>query len=348
VTDAGNDSKEKIMTYTARSLHVTLVTPFDASTGAVRVDELTAMAAKFARTPSSRPIVPIVNAEAGEIYTLTREEMAASLEAVVGADIGPVVAGVVGRTAQEAVEVAKEALDAGASALFVLPPYGSADITTSWDAARYPEVVTGYIGRIADAVGDVPLLIHPSGPRTPAYGIGWPLETIEAVLDRVPTVAGWKMTYSYEGYRRVARYLHANAPQVAVLPSSAVRYHENLANRQLDGACSGSFNYALAPMLEHIGLWEAGDAGAATDLWQKGLAELHEFVYSDYSRLHIRYKLAAWIAGEISSPLMRDPIPGPDASEGRRLAELMTAAGVAARTPEEIDGYFAADGAGAH
>jgi dihydrodipicolinate synthase/N-acetylneuraminate lyase len=259
VTDAATDSEDMIMTYSARSLHVTLVTPFDASTGAVRVDELTAMARKLARTPASLPLVPIVNAEAGEIYTLTREEMTASLEAVVGADVGPVVAGVVGRTAREAIEVAREALDAGASALFVLPPYGSADITTSWDAARYPEVVADYIGKVADAVGEVPLLIHPSGPRNPAYGIGWPLETIQAVLDRVPTVAGWKMTYSYEGYRRVARYLHTNAPEVAVLPSSAVRYHENLANRQLDGACSGSFNYALEPMVEHLRRWEDGD-----------------------------------------------------------------------------------------
>jgi dihydrodipicolinate synthase/N-acetylneuraminate lyase len=327
------------MTYTPRSLHVTLVTPFDAATGAVRLDELTAMARKLSRTESSLPITPIINAEAGEIYTLSREELTANLEAVV-ADVGPVVGGVVGRTTKEAIDVARDALGAGASALFVLPPYGSADITTSWDAARYPEVVAEYIGRIADAVGDVPLIVHPSGPRTPAYGIGWPLETIRAVIDRAPTVAGWKMTYSYEGYRRVARYLHANAPQVAVLPSSAVRYHENLANRQLDGACSGSFCYALDPMVRHIRLWNEGDVDAATDLWEAGLAELHEFVYSDYSRLHIRYKLAAWIAGEISSPLMRDPMPGPEETEARRLYELMTAAGVAARTAAEVDKYF--------
>lgn len=332
--------KDEDMTYSSRSLHVTLVTPFDAETGAVRLDELTAMAKKLAATPSSIPLRPIINAEAGEIYTLSREEMTASLEAVVGAGVGPVVAGVVGRTAREAVEVAREAIGSGASALFVLPPYGSADITTSWDGTRYPEVVSEYIGKIADAVGDVPLIIHPSGPRTPAYGIGWPLETIKAVIDRVPTVAGWKMTYSYEAYRRIARYLHENAPQVAVLPSSAVRYQENLANRQLDGACSGSFCYALDPMVEHIRLWQDGDVAAATDLWTAGLAELHEFVYSDYSRLHIRYKLAAWIAGEISSPLMRDPIPAPAESEGRRLHELMTRAGVAARAIAEIDEYF--------
>lgn len=328
------------MTYTTRSLHVTLVTPFDPASGAVRIDELTEMARKLAGTPSTIPLRPIINAEAGEIYTLTRAELTANLEAVIGAGVGPVVAGVVGRTPDEAIQIAKDALACGASGLFVLPPYGSADITTSWNAAQYPEVVVDYIATIADAAGDVPLLVHPTGAGNPAYGIGWPIETVQAVVNRVPTVAGWKMTYSYEGYRRVARWLKENAPQVAVLPSSAVRYHENLANRQLDGACSGSFCYALQPMVDHIRLWQEGDVAAATDLWTSGLAELHEYVYSDYSRLHIRYKLAAWLAGEISSPLMRRPVPAPTVAEARRLHELMTAAGVAARTMSEIDAHF--------
>lgn len=330
------------MTYTTRSLHVTLVTPFDAETGAVRLDELTALATKVARTPSPIPMRPIINAEAGEIYTLSRDEITANIKAVVGAGIGPVVGGVVGRTTKEAIEVARDTLDAGASGLFVLPPYGSADITTSWDAARYPEVVSEYIGKIADAVGDVPLIIHPSGAKTPAYGIGWPLETLKAVIDRAPTVAGWKMTYSYEGYRRIARYLRENAPQVAILPSSAVRYHENLAGDQLDGACSGAFCYSLEPTVRHIRLWHEGDITGATKLWKSGLAELHEYVYSDYSRLHIRYKLAAWIAGEISNPLMRDPIPAPDVAEARRLHQLLAAVDMPVRSAQEIDEYFGA------
>lgn len=328
------------MTYTARSLHATLMTPFDAA-GAVDVDGLVRAARRLTQLESPIPVVPIVNAEAGEIYTLSRDELVTNLKAVVGAGLGPVVAGVVGRTTTEAVEVARDALDAGASALFVLPPYGSADITTSWDAGRYPEVVVDYLGRVADAVGDVPLLIHPTGPRTPAYGIGWPVETVQAVLERVPTVAGWKMTYSYEGYRRVARYLQTHAPQVAVLPSSAVRYHENLANRQLDGACSGSFCYAAGPMVEHLRLWADGDVAAATDLWLGGLAELQEYVYSDYSRLHVRYKVAAWIAGEIASPLMRAPMPLPGRDESRRLHELMSRVSLAALTAEEVDDHVA-------
>lgn len=328
------------MTYTTRSLHVTQMTPFDPGTGEVLIDELVAFSRKLAATRSPLPIVPIINAEAGEIYTLTQEEQTRSIEAVVDAGVGPVVAGVVGRTRAEAVTCAEAAMAAGASALFVLPPIGSADVTVCWDAAAYPEVAVDYIKQIAAAVGDVPLIIHPTGPRTPAWGLGWPLEAIQATIRTVPTVRGWKMTYSYEAFRRIARWIHADAPHVAVLPSSAVRFHENLANRQLDGACSGSFAYALAPMIEHIQAWSDGKVERATELWLGGLAELHEFVYSDYSRLHIRYKLASWLAGEISSPLMRDPIPGPSASEAQRLQTLLSAVGVSTRDSEEIDALF--------
>jgi len=323
------------MEYSARSLHVTLVTPFEAS-GAVDTAGLAKLAQRMTAIDSPIPMIPIVNAEAGEIYTLTRDELVTNLQAVRDAVDTPIVAGVVGRTSGEAIEIAQDALRAGASGLFVLPPYGSADITTSWDAARYPEVVVDYLHRIASAVGEVPLLIHPTGRANPPYGIGWPPATVRAVLDRVPTVRGWKMTYSYEGYRQVARMIHEEYPHVAVLPSSAVRYHENLANDQLDGACSGSFCYALDPMIEHLRLWSQGDVPAATKLWHAGLAELHEYVYSDYSRLHIRYKLASWLAGEIESPLMRDPMPAPTADEAERLQSLLVAAGIESRDAAEL------------
>jgi 4-hydroxy-tetrahydrodipicolinate synthase len=326
--------------YSARSLHVTQMTPFDPGTGEVLVDEIVAFARKLAASDSPLPLVPIINAEAGEIYTLTQEEQTRNVQAVVAAGVGPVVAGVVGRTGREAAACAEAALAVGAAALFVLPPMGSADVTVCWDPAAYPEVAVGYLKQIAAAAGDVPLIIHPSGPRSPAWGIGWPIEAVQATIRSVPTVRGWKMTYSYEGFRRVARWIHADAPHVAVLPSSAVRYHENLANRQLDGACSGSFTYALKPMIEHISAWHEGDVARATDQWLGGLAELHEFVYADYSRLHIRYKLAAWLAGEISSPLMRDPLPGPSMAEAQRLQALLPAAGVPARETEQIEELF--------
>ena len=39
-------------------------------------------------------------------------------------------------------------------------------------------------------------------------------------------------------------------------------------------------NYALEPMMEHLKLWRKGDWKAATDLWEGGLAQLHQWYVS--------------------------------------------------------------------
>lgn len=69
------------MTYTARSLHVTLMTPFNSS-GAVATDELVGMAKRISQADSVIPMTSIVNAEAGEISSpLMRDPMPAPAEA---------------------------------------------------------------------------------------------------------------------------------------------------------------------------------------------------------------------------------------------------------------------------
>lgn len=314
--------------YDPHSLHVTLVTPFGPD-GRVVDGELGGMVRELHAPHNGGNLVPIINAEAGEFYTLSPDERHANLVTAREAAEGrPFVAGVSGITSAEAAACARSALADGASGLFILPPFGSSDISVAWNGVTYPEVMVDYLRAIAAEAGDTPFVVHPSGSRTPEYGLGWPLETVRAVIDAVPNVAGWKMTYSYEGFRRVARFLRESAPRVAILPSSAVRYHENLASDQFDGACSGSFCYSLSPMLAHIEAWRRGDFPEALRIWKSGLAKLHEYVYSDYARLHIRYKLGAYLCGAISSPLLRDPFPAPSAVEAATMTALLEGAGI--------------------
>ncbi|GIH16223.1 dihydrodipicolinate synthase family protein [Rugosimonospora africana] len=317
--------------YDPHSLHVTLVTPFGED-GRVVHSELGGMVRELYAPHNGGNLVPIINAEAGEFYTLSQDERHANLVTAREATEGRAfVAGVSGITSAEAAACARRALADGASGLFILPPFGSSDISTAWNGVTYPEVMVNYLRAIAAEAGDTPFVIHPSGSRTPEYGLGWPLETVRAVIDAVPNVAGWKMTYSYEGFRRVARFLRESAPHVAILPSSAVRYHENLANDQFDGACSGSFCYSLSPMLAHISAWRRGDFPEALRIWKSGLAKLHEYVYSDYARLHTRYKVGAYLCGAISSPLLRDPFPAPTAAETETMTTLLEGAGIPVR-----------------
>lgn len=271
----------------------------------------------------------IINPEAGEVYYLTREEKRRNVEIAVaeGGGTVPVFAGVIAPTTEESVAVARDAKTAGADGVFLIPPMGAMDVTGSWNPELYPEVWVDMAKAICDAV-DLPAIVHPVVPLTPTFGVGLPLAPTLKMVTDVPQIVGWKMTYRYEGYRIIARHLRRFPRHVGILAASAARFHENLATGQFDGTVSGSFNYAMEAMVDHIQAWRRGDLETARKVWDAGLAELHEYVYSDYSRLHIRYKLGCWLRGHIAEPFMRPPLPKPLPAEARALRELLRRAGL--------------------
>lgn len=148
-------------------------------------------------------------------------------------------------------------------------------------------------------------------PALIAHGIGIPAKATRKITEAVPQIVGWKMTYNYDGFRELARTLRSLDRPVAILGAAAVYFHENLATGAFDGTVTGSWNYAQQAMFEHIQAWNRGDLVTAQKVWEGGLAQLQEYAYSDYSRLHIRYKVARWLRGAIDSPAMRAPLPRP-------------------------------------
>lgn len=283
-------------------------------------------------------IALIANPEAGELFTLDYDERRQVVQAVLDETAGraPVLAGVVDVTTAGAVRTARDAAELGVDGLFVFPPIGAGDITQSWDAEAYPEVLVDLLHAITAEV-DLPIVVHPVGKTTPAYGVGLPSAAVRRVCEQVPQVVGWKMTYNYDGYRAVTRTLRELDRHVAVLGAVGKYFHENLANGAFDGTSSGAFNYALEPMLDHIAAWRRGDVRRATEIWQGGLAQLQEYVFADFGRLHVRYKAATWLRGLIANPAMRAPMPLPRLAEVTRLAELLRACGLEVIGKEEID-----------
>jgi dihydrodipicolinate synthase/N-acetylneuraminate lyase len=274
-------------------------------------------------------IAIIANPEAGELFCLDDQERRRALEIVLEETAGraPVLAGIVDVTTAGTVRTARDAAALGADGLFAFPPIGAGDITQSWDSDRYPEVLIDLLRAVADEV-DLPMVMHPVGTTSAAYGVGLSSAVTRQVIEEIPNVVGWKMTYNYDGYRAVSRAIREADRPVAVLGAVAKYFHENLANNAFDGTASGGFNYALEPMMAHIAAWRRGDVAAATEIWTAGLAALHEYVFSEFSRLHVRYKTAAWLRGFIPSPLMRPPMPRPRRSEIDQLARLLSAAGL--------------------
>ncbi|WP_341317551.1 dihydrodipicolinate synthase family protein [Paraburkholderia sp. IMGN_8] len=318
------------MTYALnKRFHVALVLPL---TEAGRPDEegIRRLVQHFVRNPDFKRRGGLVaNAEAGDVFYLSRIEKRRVLEIILEEADGqvPVLAGTFGWTTEDCVDTARDAKAIGANGIFVIPPGGSMDVTTSWDAVKYPEVWLDQI-RLQDRVVDLPIFTHPVAAPSSRYGIGLPLEATLAICAAVPNIVGWKMTYNYEGHRAISLALKERAPHVAVLGAAAQYFHENLATGAFDGTISGSWCYALEPMLQHIDAWERKDLETANSVWNAGLRDLHDYIYAEWGRLHVRYKIASWLRGLVSSPAMTAPMPIPRQQEVEAISIRLSMLGL--------------------
>ena len=303
-------------------LYVPIVTPFKDNTYNPDESQLRSFLRVFLQPKYLESgIGIIINPEAGEIFYLSHDEIRRNVEIAVEEANGkvPVFAGVIDNTTAGTVEVALDAKKAGADGLFIIPPMGAIDVTIMWNSIQYPEVWLDMIREVAKAVGDMPMICHPTVAPSPVFGIGLPLEPTIKICTEIKNIVGWKMTYSYEGYKIIAKALRKLDRHVAILGAGSKYFHESLACEQIDGTVSGSWNYAPEAMLDHFKAWRNQDLKEARRIWNNGLEELQGYVGSDLSRLHVRYKIAAWLRGFISHPFMRPPIPKPQMGEVQKL-----------------------------
>jgi dihydrodipicolinate synthase/N-acetylneuraminate lyase len=184
------------------------------------------------------------------------------------------------------------------------------------------------VKEIAKAVGDMPMICHPTVAPSPIFGIGLPVEPAIRMCNEIKNIVGWKMTYSYDGQKILIKALRKLDRHVAILGAGSKTFQEQLACDELDGTVSGSWNYAPEPMVAHINAWRQGDVKEASKIWHSGLEALQSYVASDLSRLHVKYKIAAWLRGFISHPFMRPPMPKPFKEEVQTLRELLSACGL--------------------
>lgn len=326
----------------ANRLFIAMVNPWKENTYELDEPALRKLVNYYLEQGARDKIGLIVNPEAGEIFYLTRREKARIVEIVLDEVKGrvPVVAGVLDVSSEGTLAVARDVKRLGVDGVFVMPPIGAIDITTSWNPVAYPEVWLDEIKAI-DAICDLPILAHPVGAATMAYGIGIPEETTMAICEAVPNMVGWKMTYNWEGWKRVGRALKKREPSVAILGACAALFHEAQACNFFDGTVTGSFNYAMEPMLDHIRAFQDGDQKQALAIWEGGLGDLQEWMYADLSRIHIRYKVATWLRGLVPHPYMRPPFPAPRQEEISALVQLMTAAGLKIIDAAQISGLRA-------
>ena len=319
-------------------LYVTPVLPYEA--GSLDIDEHALR--KFLRYFMQPKFVNaggaiIINPVAGEIFFLTREEKKKVVKIAVEECSGkvPVFAGAIDWTTDGTVEVATDAKEAGADGIFIIPPSGPSDISISWNSVRHPEIWIDMVKEIDEAI-NLPMISHPTVADVPGWGGSLALEPTLKMCNEVKNIVGWKMTYNYENYIKIAHGLRSLEHHVAILAGGAQRYHEYLANDLFDGTSTGGWNYALEPMVDHIEAWRSGDLKKAQSIWPP-LQKLQTYIREDKTHHHLRYKIGAWLRGLIPSPFMRPPMPRPGREETLIIRDLLKKVGLSVISDEEIN-----------
>jgi len=123
---------------------------------------------------------------------------------------------------------------------------------------------------------------------------------------------------------------------VAILAGFASAFIEYIAYDIFDGTSTGSWNCAMAPMVDQMESCRAENLKEARRI--AGLLyKLHHFVHEDKVHHNLRYKIAAWLRGRIPSPYMRPPMPPPGREEVLTMREVLKGAGFSVISNEEID-----------
>ena len=271
----------------------------------------------------------IVNPEAGEIFYLSYEEKKKIVEIAVEEVAGkvPLFAGAIDATTEGIVRDAVTAKKAGVDGIFFIPPMGSGDITYAWNPEKYPEVWID-IARAIDKAVNLPIIVHPTSGVNPMYGVGLPVGPTLKMCNAVRNIVGWKMTYNYPGWKTVGEGLRSLDHHVAILGAPSDLWHVFLMLEMFDGTVNGGLNYGMEPMIDHIQAWKRNDLMEARRIWNAGLGKLNDFVYADYARLHVRYKIGAWLRGFLAHPFMRPPQPQAKKEEIKQMAALLKGTGL--------------------
>ncbi|HSG76821.1 MAG TPA: dihydrodipicolinate synthase family protein [Burkholderiales bacterium] len=262
-----------------------------------------------------------VNAHASEVASCTFEEQRRVLE-ITQDEIGkriPIVNGVYAEGSLEAARIAKMAQDGGASALLVFP-------SGIFTFGQRPEMALEHFRRIADA-SDLPLIVF----QYPlAGGQGYPLATLERIMDAVPTVRAIKdWSANPQLHERQIRVLQSRRPTVNVLTTHSAWLMSSLA-LGCNGLLSGS-GAVIADLQAQ--LWravQAKDLARAQAINERIWPTVEAFYTEPWVDMHNRMKEALVLLGKLPRAVVRPPLVKLAPAEIERIRQALVAAGLLA------------------
>ena len=259
-----------------------------------------------------------VNAHASEVASCTLDERRRVLE-MSKEELGalPVVNGVYADGSVEAARIARMAEQGGASALLVFP-------SSIYSFGQRPDMAVVHFKRIADATG-LPLILF----QYPlAGGQGYPLSTLEKILDAVPTIRAVKdWCANPQQHERQIRRLQSRARPVNVLTTHSSWLFSSLV-LGCDGLLSGSGSVIADLQAQLFRAVKDNDLEKARQIHARITPTAEVFYAEPWVDMHNRMKEALVLLGRLPRAVVRPPLVKLPAEEITRIRAALVAAGL--------------------
>lgn len=258
-----------------------------------------------------------VNAHASEVASCTFDEQRRVLEITqdtIGGRV-PIVHGIYAEGSLEAQRLAKMATAGGSSALLVFP-------SGIFTFGQRPEMAVEHFKRIAE-VTDLPLIIF----QYPlAGGQGYPLATLEKIIDSVPTVRAIKdWSANPQLHDRQIRALQSRTPAVNVLTTHSSWLLSSLV-LGCNGLLSGSGSVIADLQARLFRAVQANDLKTARALHDQIMPTVEVFYVEPWVDMHNRMKEALVLLGKLPRAVVRPPLVKIPAAEIERIRKALIAA----------------------
>lgn len=260
-----------------------------------------------------------INAHSTEVASCTLAEQQ-QVMAAAGETIGdrlPIIHGIYADGSLEAARIAKQAEAGGASALLVFPP-------GPFTLGQRADMAIAHFKRIADAV-DLPIIAFQYPLAT---GQGYPRDTLQALLDAVPSIRAIKDWCNIvPQHERQIVELQGRARPVHVLTTHSSWLFSSLV-LGCDGLLSGSGSVIADLQLALFKAVQGNDLAKAREINAR-IRPLAQIFYADpFVDMHNRMKEALVMLGRIPCAAVRPPLAKLDATEVSRIRAALIAVGL--------------------
>jgi 4-hydroxy-tetrahydrodipicolinate synthase len=259
-----------------------------------------------------------INAHASEVASCSFDEQRRVLE-ISRDELGelPIVHGLYADGSLEAARIARMAEQGGASALLVFPP-------NIYYFGQRPEMAVEHFRRIADATS-LPLIAF---QYPVAAGYGYPLSTLQAILDEVPTVRAIKdWCANPQLHERHVRLLQSRTRPVNVLTTHSSWLFSSLV-LGCSGLLSGSGSVIAELQAQLFRAVKNNDLKTARAVHERIAPTAEVFYAEPWVDMHNRMKEALVLLGRLPRAVVRPPLVKLPAPEIERIRAALLAAGL--------------------